>query len=59
MEPDFTEPTLEEMLDYEVRRALLESTLHAALGDSEASLEALVEAEELIRRHGVAVPDAN
>jgi len=59
MESLFAEPTLEEMLDYEVRRALLESTLHAALGDSEASLEALVEAEELIRRHGIVVPNAN
>lgn len=59
MDPEFIEPTLEEMLDYEVRRALLESTLHAARGDSEASLEALFEAEELIRRHGVAVPNAN
>ena len=59
MDPEFIEPTLDEMLDYEVRRALLESTLHAARGDDDASREALTEAEELIRRHGSVVADAN
>jgi len=59
MDPEFFEPTLAEMLEYEVRRALLESTLHETLGDPDASIEALCEAEDLIRKHGVAAIDGN